>query len=117
MSGRLDAPARHSSPPGDPAPMGTRRAGDRFAALVAEVAADPDSAFNVDRFLWVLEEPGPRPCGWCESWFWPGESYDGGPARGLPRRYCSPRCAARATEVRRRCRRHGGGVGEWGRAV
>jgi hypothetical protein len=90
---------------------------DRFAALVAEVAADPDSAYNVDRFLWVLAEPGPRPCCSCGTWFWPGESYDGGPARGLPRRYCSPRCATRATEVRRRCRQHGSGVGEWGQAA
>jgi hypothetical protein len=92
-----------SASPGDTTSPRADRIWDPFAALVAAVAADPDNAYNVDRYLWVLDEPGPRSCGWCATWFWPGESY------------CSPRCAARATEVRRRCRQHG--VGEWGRAA
>ena len=72
-------------------PAGPRN--DPFARLVRQVAADPDNACNLDRFLWVLEEAPPEPCDACGTLFGPSFDYWGAPARGLPRRYCSRRCA------------------------
>jgi hypothetical protein len=69
---------------------------DPFSRLVASMAADPANPFNIERYLWVLDEPPARRCSHCGGWFAPGESYDGGPARGRPRRYCSPGCVQRA---------------------
>jgi hypothetical protein len=77
---------------------------DPFAILVAEVAADAANAYNIERYLWVLEEPAPRACAWCGELFDPGLDYRGDISRGLPRRYCSRRCAERASASRRRGR-------------
>ena len=90
---------------------------DHFAALVRQVSADPANPCNIDRYLWALEVPAPRGCDECGELFDPWFAYDGGPARGLPRRYCSLRCAGRAAEFRRRVRLAGVRVGEWGRAA
>ena len=115
MSGRLDAPERRSSPPGgDNRRAGERRL-DRFAALVARVAADPDNAYNIDRYRWVLDEPPARPCARCGALFWPGESYAGAPARGRPRRHCSKGCAQQAGWARHWARLSAGD--RWGSAA
>jgi len=37
---------------------------DPFAELVRQVAAEPDNAYSIDRYLWVLEEAQPV-CGHC----------------------------------------------------
>jgi hypothetical protein len=89
---------------------------DRFAELVRQVATDPTSPFNIERYLWVLDGPPLRWCARCGELFDPWFAYAGGPARGLPRRYCSPLCAGRAAEGRRRLRL-AAMVGEWGRAA
>lgn len=91
------------------------RRDDRFADLVRQVAADPHDPFNLDGYLWTLEEPTPRWCDACGDLFDPWFAYDGGPARGLPRRYCSPQCAGRAAELRRR--RRLAALRTWGRAA
>ncbi len=114
MSGRLDAPERRSSPLAHTIRTEAQPGLDRFAGLVALVVTNPENAYNMDRYLWVLDEPGPRPCCSCGGWLWPGEAYNGGAARGVPRRYCSPRCPGRVAEVR--CRQHGR-AGEWGWAA
>jgi hypothetical protein len=106
----LDAHRRHAHLDGDDRrPPGVRR--DRFAELVARVATDPDNPSNIERYLWVLDEPSARHCDHCRAGFDPWSAYDGGPARGLPRRYCAPRCAWRAAERRRRGVRPTGGRG------
>ncbi len=98
--------------PGESLPRGRR---DPFADLVRQVASDPDNPFNIDRYLWILEEPPPQACVTCGDLFDAWADYLGGPARGLPRRYCSPRCRDRAAWARRR---HGVDVdGRWGSAA
>jgi hypothetical protein len=77
---------------------------DPFAELVREVAADLANPFHIERFLWVLEEPPVRTCGYCGALFNPWADYAGAPARGRPRRYCSPRCANRIAYYRQRIR-------------
>jgi hypothetical protein len=69
---------------------------DRFAALVAEVVSDPDSPFNLDRYLWVLEERPAWRCGSCGVEFDPWCGYGGDPGRGCAWRYCSRPCRERA---------------------
>ena len=114
MSGCLVAPHWRSSPPGgDQRRAGERRV-DRFAELVALVAADPDNAYNIDRYRWVLDEPPAQPCARCGTLFWPGENYTGGPARGRPRRHCSRVCAQRAAWDRHWTRTSDG---RWGSAA
>ena len=115
MSGRFETPGGRSSPPGGDGEFRAGRGRDRFAELVARVAADPDNAYNIDRYLWVLDEPAARSCDHCGEPFWPGESYAGGPARGRPRRYCSPGCASRAGWERHWARRTAGR--RWGSAA
>lgn len=90
---------------------------DRFAQLVAEVAADPANPYNIERYLWVLDGPPLRCRAHCGAWFDPWFDYDEGSARGLPRRYCSRRCAGRARYLRHRARVVAARVGEWGRAA
>jgi len=90
---------------------------DYFSQLVAAVAADPANAYNIERYLWVLDGPPLRWCDRCAELFDLWFAYDGGPARGLPRRYCSPRCAARAAEDRRRLRLVELRTQHWGRAA
>lgn len=80
------------------------RRDDPFSRLVAAAAADPDNPFNIERYMWVLEEPPVRPCGWCGVVFDPWSGYGGEAARGCPRRYCSRACRDRAAWTRR-CRR------------
>ena len=77
---------------------------DPFAELVRQVAGDPDNPFNIERYLWVLEEAAPEPCGHCGVLFVPSFDYDGAPARGQARRYCTAACAQRATWGRRTLR-------------
>jgi hypothetical protein len=77
---------------------------DPFSRLVAAVAADPDNPFNIERYLWVLEEPAQRCCATCGVWFDPWFGYDGEAPHGPVRRYCSRRCAARAAYERHRAR-------------
>jgi hypothetical protein len=69
---------------------------DPFADLVRQVAADLLNPYNIERYLWVLEEPPVADCEACGRRFDPWFAYDGGPARGLPRRYCSTACANHA---------------------
>lgn len=88
----------------------TARRDDPFARLVAEVAADPANPFNIERYLWVLEEPPARPCGWCGVMFDPWFDYAGDAARGLPRGYCSTLCRDRAAWARRCSRSNSLGV-------
>jgi len=122
MSDRLVASSRCSSAPAaDTTPAGEWPL-DRFAQLVAEVAADPANAYNIEGYLWVLDGPPLRCCEHCGAWFDPWFDYDEGPARGLARRYCARRCAGRARYLRHRARVLAGrvlaaGVGEWGRAA
>jgi hypothetical protein len=77
---------------------------DPFARLVRQVAVDPDNAYNLVGYLWVLEEAPPEACERCGTLFLPSWDYDGGPARGQPRRYCSTRCADQASWWRRSLR-------------
>jgi rubredoxin len=77
---------------------------DPFARLVAQVAADPDNPFNIEKYLWVLEEPPPRQCPICGDWFDPWFDYVGEAPHGPARRYCSRRCAGRAAYERHRGR-------------
>jgi hypothetical protein len=77
---------------------------DPFARLVREVASDPDSAFNIEEHLWVLEEPAPEVCSLCGDLFDPALNHHGGLASGTARRYCSSRCAGRAAYQRRTAR-------------
>lgn len=76
---------------------------DPFTELVRQVHDDPANPYNIERYLWVLEEPL-RTCGACGAWFDPCFSYDGAPAQGLARRYCSLRCRSRAAYERQRAR-------------
>ena len=95
---------------------GERR--DPFAELVRRVAADPLNPYNIERYLWVLEEPPFADCEVCGRRFDPWFAYDGGPARGLSRRYCSRRCGDRAAYRRHQERIRLGVVGErWGSAA
>lgn len=89
---------------------------DRFAALVRQVAEDPANAYNIERYLWVLEEPLRR-CAACGELFDPCFAYNGEAAHGQPRRYCSPRCAWRAAEHRRRARMAAPKDARWGMAA
>lgn len=77
---------------------------DPFSRLVATVAADTDNPFNIERYLWVLEEPAPRQCECCGTLFDPWGGYDGVTPHGPARRYCSRRCATRAAYERHRAR-------------
>lgn len=88
---------------------------DRFVELVREVHEDPDNAYNLDRYLWVLEQPPTRACAACGDLFDPWLDYAGGPARGLPRRHCSRACAQRAGWERHWARRRAGE--RWGSAA
>ena len=74
---------------------------DPFARLVRLLHDDPANPFNLERYLWVLEESPPEPCGECGGLFLPAFDYEGGAAKGQPRRYCSRRCVYRAAERRR----------------
>jgi hypothetical protein len=74
---------------------------DPFAQLVRQVHDDPANPHNIERYLWVLEESPPEPCGECGQLFLPSFDYAGDAAGGHPRRYCSRRCAWRAAERRR----------------
>ncbi len=96
-----------------PVPLRT----DPFAQLVREVAADLANPFNIERFLWVLEEPPARPCRCCGALFNPWADYAGAPARGVPRRYCSPPCARRAAHARRHARTTTSAHQQWGSAA
>jgi hypothetical protein len=78
---------------------------DPFARLVRQVHDDPDNAFNVERYLWVLEEAPPEPCDQCGRLYLPSFDYAGDRARGRPRRYCSARCGRRTYDQRRPPRR------------
>lgn len=100
--------------PSDPSVDSVRD--DPFAALVLQVAEDPANAFNIGRYLWVLEEPL-RACDVCGELFDPCFAHEGGPAHGLPRQYCSPRCGWRAAERRRRIRMAARLEMQWGRAA
>jgi hypothetical protein len=99
MAARVSAAARVPGTHG-------RTAGrsDPFAKLVGRVHEDPANAYNLDRYLWVLEELPPRACAACGTFFDPWLAYDDEPARGCPRRYCSRSCRDRASWARRRCR-------------
>jgi hypothetical protein len=77
---------------------------DPIAQLVRHLAADPDNAYNLDPYLWVLEEAAPEPCEHCGTLFLPSFDYRGAYARGQARRYCSEACAQRATTWRRTIR-------------
>jgi hypothetical protein len=77
---------------------------DPFTELVRRVAADPLNPYNIERYLWVLEEPPLRACATCGAFFDPWFAYDGEPSHGPPRRYCSPRCRGRAAYERQRAR-------------
>lgn len=95
---------------------------DRFARLVREVADDPASPFNIERYLWVLEEAAPEPCEGCGTLFVPSFDYEGAPAKGQARRYCTRVCARRAgwgrADERRRGRRRAARRTEpWGSAA
>lgn len=71
---------------------------DPFAELVLAVASDPDNPYNVERYLWVLEEPAMQVCR-C------GQSFDPeGGLGGRYRRYCSDRCQQRAWSEQRKAR-------------
>jgi len=90
---------------------------DRFADLVRQVAADPANPFNIDRYRWVLDGPAPRRCELCGELVDAWVDYDGGPAQGLGRRYCSRRCAGRARYLRHRGRVVAARAAGWGRAA
>jgi len=77
---------------------------DPFAQLVRSLAADPDSPYNLEGYLWVLEEAAPEPCEHCGAFFVPTFDYWGAPGRGEARRYCSDRCRQRAARWRRSLR-------------
>ena len=94
--------------PGVPEP-GSHRRSDPFAELVRTVAADPQNPYNIEGYLWVLEDDPPRPCACCGRLFDTGVGYRGELARGLPRRYCTLPCSRRAAWQRRTDR--------WGRAA
>lgn len=71
--------------------------GDYFVELVAQVEADPDNAYNVR-----IYRPEPiRRCALCWRPFRYDVDYDGGPARGKPRLYCTRGCRNRVWELRR----------------
>lgn len=89
---------------------------DPFAELVRQVHHDPANAYNIERYLWVLEEPLRR-CAVCGELFDPCFAYNGEAAHGHPRRYCSLRCAWRAAERRRRARMTARREVRWGRAA
>jgi hypothetical protein len=72
----------------------------RLAELVRQVHDDPANAYNLDRYVWVLEEPPPQRCAACRRFFHPWFAYDDEPARGCPRRYCSRSCRDRASWAR-----------------
>ncbi len=78
---------------------------DPFARLVRQAHEDAGNAYNIERYLWVLEEAPPEPCDHCGRLYLPSFNYDGEPARGRPRRYCSVRCARRMFHRRRPPRR------------
>jgi hypothetical protein len=78
---------------------------DPFARLVRQVHDDPDNAYSIERYLWVLEEAPPEPCDGCGRLFLPSFDYEGEPAKGRPRRYCSLRCRGRVYDRRRPPRR------------
>jgi hypothetical protein len=80
------------------------RSHDPFAELVRAVHSDPDNAYNLEKYLWVLEEAPPGECGCCGRLFDATVGHAGEPARGLPRRYCSPACSQRAAYLRHRDR-------------
>lgn len=86
---------------------------DPFSELVRQVAHDPSNPYNLDRYLWVLEEPAPRACFACGELFDPCYSYDGAVARGLPRQHCSRTCAGRLRGARHRAR----ATQQWGSAA
>lgn len=89
---------------------------DPFAELVRQVHDDPANPYNLDGYLWVLEEPAPRECPSCGALFDPALGHDGTLSR-RHRRYCSLRCGRRAAERRRRQARTAA-VGErWGSAA
>lgn len=102
-----------SSAPVAAAPCGQQRLfvvraaprSDPFAELVRQVAEDPANPFNIEAYLWVLEEAPPEPCEACGTLFVPSFDYDGAPAGGHPRRYCSRICAHRTRWARRDERR------------
>jgi hypothetical protein len=97
---------------------GPRRRPDPFGELVRRVAADPHNPYNVERYLWVLEEPPVADCAVCGRRFDPWFAYDGGAARGLPRRYCSKACANHAAYRRHQDRTHAPvGSTRWGSAA
>jgi hypothetical protein len=74
---------------------------DPFADLIRALVADPDNPYNLERYLWVLEEPPPRECGHCGRLFDSTIDYRGELAKGKPRLYCSPSCSNRAAWRRR----------------
>jgi hypothetical protein len=80
------------------------RRSDPFAELLRAVAADPDNAYNLDPYVWVLEEGPLEPCEHCGAFFDSASDYAGGPATGKPRRYCSRACSEHAAYRRRRHR-------------
>lgn len=102
------APLSSASQPADTLPNSSQRRqprrDDPFAALVRRLHDDPGNAYNLDRYLWVLEEPPAQPCGWCRTLFDPWFGYDAEPARGHRRRHCSTGCRNRAAWARRRGR-------------
>jgi hypothetical protein len=77
---------------------------DPFADLIRSLATDADNAYNLEPYLWVLEEQPPRECGHCGRLFDPAIHYRGELAKGKPRLYCSPSCSNRAA-CRRRAER------------
>ena len=89
---------------------------DTFSRLVRQVVGDPHNPFNIERYLWVLEEPLLRACATCGGVFDPWFGYDGDPAHGQTRQYCSRTCRDRASWVRR-CRRASHAVRQGGLAA
>ena len=77
---------------------------DAFADLVRSLAADPDNPYNLERYLWVLEEGPLEACGHCGALFDSAFDYAGGPATGKLRRSCSRACSEHAAYRRRRQR-------------
>jgi hypothetical protein len=90
---------------------------DPFAELVRQVAADLANPFNIERFLWVLEEPPPRECPWCGTLFAPALAHDGTLTASRHRQYCSTRCVTRAAWSRRRARLQAQTLHQWGSAA